>query len=170
MDGSTTAWAVLFTDGTLKRRGFHNFRQKLMAESEPPLCTYFRSQIAISESRSVYCTSHSLSTVQKVVLSHCTIRFAVCAGSQSNNPRFVTALLSALLNSHRLCEGLCISRLFLLLYFGPPRESGFWFFEEIIKPSNVIGLLPTYRFYHLVRCRNCDSSLIPYFLLFRLYG
>ena len=25
MDGSTTAWAVLFTDGTLKRRGFHKF-------------------------------------------------------------------------------------------------------------------------------------------------
>ena len=24
-DGSTTAWAVLFTDGTLKRRGFHKF-------------------------------------------------------------------------------------------------------------------------------------------------
>ena len=63
----------------------------------------------------------------QVVLSHCTIRSAVFAGSQSNKSIFVTALLSALFSSHRLCEGLCISRLFLLTFFRPLRESGFWF-------------------------------------------
>ena len=79
---------------------------------------------------------------------------------------FVTTLLSALLNSHRLCEGLCISRLFLLTFFRPPRESGFWFFAEIIKPSNVIGRLKMCRLssiYHPVRCQNRDSSWILYF-------
>ena len=40
------------------------------------------------------------------------------------------------------------------------------FFAEIIKPSNVIGLLSTYHFYHLVRCQNRDSSLVPYFHFF----
>ena len=82
MDGSTTAWAVLFTDGTLKRRGFHKFSSITPAESEPSLCTYFRSQIAISESRSVYCTLHlrPLCTSGFVTLYHpvCRVRrFAV---------------------------------------------------------------------------------------------
>ena len=106
----------------------------------------------------------------QVVFSHCTIRSAVCAGSQSNNPHFVTALLSALFNSHCLCEGLCISRLFLLSCFGPLRESGIWLITGNHKPSNVIGRLeivsPIYHVYHSVRCRNCDSSLIPYFHFF----
>ena len=170
MDGSTTAQAVLFTDGTLKRRGFHKFSSITLVGTLTAVMHLF--SFTDCHKWKQICILHfaSFAHCALVVLSHCTIWSAVCAGSQSNNPRFVTALLSALLNSHRLCEGLCISRLFLLLYFGPPRESGFWFFEEIIKPSNVIGLLPTYRFYHLVRCRNCDSSLIPYFLLFRLYG
>ena len=41
--------------------------------------------------------------------------------------------------------------------------------REIIKPSNVIGRLKMCRLssiYHPVRCRNRDSSLIPYFLFF----
>lgn len=33
MDGSTTAWAVLFTDGTLKRRGFHKFSSITLVET-----------------------------------------------------------------------------------------------------------------------------------------
>ena len=76
-----------------------------------------------------FCILHfaSFAHCAQVVLSHCTIRSAVCAGLQSNNPRFVTALLSAHFSSHRLCEGLCISRLFLLSFFRPLRESGFWF-------------------------------------------
>ena len=80
----------------------------------------------------------------QVVLSHCTIRSAVCAGSQSNNPRFVTALLSAQFNSHRPCEGFCISRIFLLSYFGPLRERGFWFIAENHKTvyrNSVITIL-----------------------------
>ena len=114
----------------------------------------------------VYCTSHSLSTVQKVVLSHCTVRSAVCAGSQSNNFRFVSALLSAQFRLHRLCAGLCISRLFLLSPFGPLRESGVWFFTVNHKPGNIIEIasrnvyLPL--FYHFVRCRNCDSPWVSY--------
>ena len=40
------------------------------------------------------------------------------------------------------------------------------FLRVIIKPSNVIGSIPIYLFYQLVRCRNCDSSLIPYFHFF----
>ena len=36
-----------------------------MAKSKPPLRTYFRSQIAISESKSVYCTSLLSPTVHK---------------------------------------------------------------------------------------------------------
>ena len=46
--------------------------------------------------------------------------------------------------------------------------------RKIIKPSNVIGSMhlakPICQIYHLVRCRNSDSSLVPYFLLCRLYG
>ena len=89
MDGSTTAWAVLFTDGTLKRRGFHKFSSITPAESEPSLCTYFRSQIAISESRSVYCTLHlrPLCTSGFVTLYHpvCRVRrFAVEQSSFRN--------------------------------------------------------------------------------------
>ena len=38
--------------------------------------------------------------------------------------------------------------------------------REIIKPSNVIGPMPIYFFYHLVRCQNCDSSLGPCFQFF----
>ena len=79
-----------------------------------------------------FCILHfaSFAHCAQVVLSHCTIRSAVCAGSQSNNPYFVTALLSAHFSSQRLSEGLCISRLFLLSFFRPPRESGFWFIAE----------------------------------------
>ena len=115
-----------------------------------------------------FCILHfaSFAHCAQVVLSHCYLRSAVCAGSQSNNPYFVTALLSALFSSHRLCEGLYISRLFLLTFFRPPRESGFWFFAEIIKPGTVIGPMPIYLIYHYVRCRNSDSSLIPYFHFF----
>lgn len=84
-----------------------------------------------------FCILHfaSFAHCAQVVLSQCTIRSAVCAGSQSNNPRFVTALLSAHFSSNHLCEGLCISRLFLLSFFGPPRESGFWFFYRNHKPG-----------------------------------
>ena len=38
--------------------------------------------------------------------------------------------------------------------------------REIIKPSNVIGRLKMCRLssiYHLVRCRNRDNSLVPYY-------
>ena len=43
------------------------------------------------------------------------------------------------------------------------------FFTEIIKPGNVIGLLhpaSLFTIYHPVRCRNRDSSLVPYFHFF----
>ena len=104
-------------------------------------------------------------TVQKVVLSHCATRSAVCAGSQSNNPCFVTALLSAHFNSHRLCEGLCISRLFLLTYFGPLRESGIWLITGNHKPgprNRSLTFHDAHLIYHPVRCQNGDSSLVPY--------
>ena len=108
----------------------------------------------------------------QVVLSHCTIRSAVCAGSQSNNPHFVTALLSAHFNSHYLCEGLCISRHFLLSCFGPLRESGIWLITGNHKPgqrNRSLTFRDAYLIYHPVRCQNGDSSLIPHFLLWRLY-
>ena len=86
MDGSTTAWVVLFTDGTLKRRGFHKFSSITQVESEPLLCTYFRSQIAISESRSVYCTLHlrPLCTSGFVTLYHLVCRVRRFAVEQSS--------------------------------------------------------------------------------------
>ena len=94
------------------------------------LRTYFRSQIAISESSSVYCTSLLSSTVHKW-FCHTVPSGLPCAQVHSRTILcFVTALLSACFNSHHLCEGLCISRLFLLTFFKPPRESGFWFIAE----------------------------------------
>ena len=117
-----------------------------------------------------FCILHfaSFAHCAQVVLSHCTIRSAVCAGSQSNNPRFVTALLAAHFSSHRLCEGLCISRLFLLTFFRPLRESRFWFIAGNHKTEQRNRLHPAILFaiYHPVRCRNSDSSLIPYFHFF----
>ena len=140
-DGSTTAWAVLFTDETLKRRGSYKF-SSITLVGALTLVMHLFSFTDCHKWKHI-CILHFASspTVQKVVLSHYAIQSAVCAGSQSNNPRFVTALLSALFYSHRLCEGLCISRLFLLSFFRPLRESGFRFFAETIKPSNVIGHL-----------------------------
>ena len=130
MDGSTTAWAVLFTDETLKRREFHKFSSITLVGILTAVMHLF--SFTDCHKWKQICILHFTFIVHcaQVVLSHCTIRSAVCAGSQSNNPHFVTALLSAQFNSHRLCEGFCISRIFLLSYFGPLRESGFWFIAE----------------------------------------
>ena len=67
-----------------------------MAEPEPLLRTYFRSQIAISESRSVYCTLHlrPLRTSGFVTLYHlvCRVhRFAVEQSSFRNGSAIRTA-------------------------------------------------------------------------------
>ena len=115
-----------------------------------------------------FCILHfaSFAHCAQVVLSHCTIRSAVCAGSQSNNPRFVTALLSALFTSHHLREGLCISRLFLLSFFGPLHESGFWLItgnHKTEQRNRSLTLRDAHLIYHPVRCQNRDSSLVPYF-------
>ena len=165
---STTAWAVLFTDETLKRRGFHKFSSITLVGTLTAVMHLFSftdchkwKQIRILHfTFFVHCA--------QVVLSHCTIRSAVCAGSQSNNPRFVTALLSAHFYSHYLCEGLCISRLFLLSYFGPLRESGIWLIAGNHKTEqrNRLHLASLFTIYHPVRCQNCDSSLVPHFHFF----
>ena len=69
-----------------------------MAESKPPLRTYFRSQIAISESRSVYCTLRlcPLCTSGYFTLYHpvCRVRrFAVEQSSFRNGSAIRTFLV-----------------------------------------------------------------------------
>ena len=95
-DGSTTAWTVLFNDFNLKRRGFHKFSSITLVGTLAAVMHLF--SFTDCHKWKQICILHFASspTVQKVVLSHCTIRSAVYAGSQSNNPCFVTALLSAL--------------------------------------------------------------------------
>ena len=46
-DGRTTVWAVLFNDGTLKRRGHHliHFRHELRQIPLPPVEMHFRQQL-----------------------------------------------------------------------------------------------------------------------------
>ena len=168
MDGSTTAWAVLFTDGTLKRRGFHKFSSITLVGTLTAVMHLFSftdyhkwKQIRILHfTFFVHCA--------QVVLSHCTIRSAVCAGSQSNNPCFITALLSAqwndepntvTLNSHCLCEGLCISRLFLFLCTTAWKWVLIFYGNHKTEQRNrSLTFRDAYLIYHPVRCQNCDSS------------
>lgn len=105
-----------------------------MAESKPQLRTYFRSQIATSESKSVYCTSifRPLCTSGSVTLyrSVCRVRrFAV----KQFPFRYGSAIRT--IGWHALCYQPLIHIAFVKGFayhdfsysFGPPRESGFWF-------------------------------------------
>ena len=140
-----------------------------MAESKPSLRTYFRSQIAISENSSVYCTSQlcPLCTSGLVTLYHPVCRVRRFAVEQSSF-RHGSAIRT--IGWHAICCQPLIHTAFVkgFVYhdfsysFGPPRESDLWFFTANHKPGNVIGRLKMCRLssiYHPVRCRNRDSSL-----------
>ena len=62
-------------------------------------------------------------------------------GSQSNNPCFVTALLSAHFNSHRLCEGLVYHGFSYYPVSDHCVKVGSDFLQQIINLGNVIDLL-----------------------------
>ena len=139
MDGSTTAWAVLFTDGTLKRRGFRKFSS----------ITYGWIQATVT---------HLFSLINAVISEN---RFAV------EHPCFVTALLSAHFNSHRLVKG------FVYHGFSYSHSSDHcvkvgsdFYGNHKTEQRNRLHLAIPSTIYHLVRCQNCDSSLIPYFHFF----
>ena len=139
-----------------------------MAESKPSLRTYFRSQIAISESRSVYCTLRlrPLCTSGFVTLYHpvCRVRrFAVEQvyfrnGSAIRTHKFTLPLWRALYITAFLTFLLQTTAWkWVLIFYGNHKTEHVIGRLKMCRPSSI---------YHPVRCRNRDSSLIPYFQFF----
>ena len=150
-----------------------------MAESKPPLRTYFRSQTAISESKSVYCTSHfrppCTSGFVTLYRSVCRVRrFAV----EQSPFRLGSAIRT--IGWHALCyqplihitfvKGFAYHDFSILPISGPLHESGVWFIAANHKTGqrnrDCIPQCLFTLFYHLVRCQNRDSSWVPYFHFF----
>lgn len=107
-----------------------------MAEPKPSLCTYFRSQTAISESKSIYCTSLLPPTVHKWFCH------TVPSGLPCTQVRSRTISVSS-----RLCYPHSLIHIAFVkgfVYhdfsysFGPLRESGVWFITANHKTGNII--------------------------------